>query len=286
MTHDDEDELAGIDVHAWRVPPPATLDRSALLVRALAPATAPARRPRLRWLVAGSMLLNAALAALIVIVLARPHETRTVVTVQPAGDTSVEARVAELLQNLARDQQELERKVREIQDLRDLVTQLSEKAKQCEARDRTTAKKPPPGPVVVEPLPPAPEPPVAEPMVVNPTESCDEVSCVLSNNTPACCAKYKKTAVVKQPPQPPESLDREAISAGVASVKAKLATCASTAKGLVKVHVRVDPKGLVTNVEVVQTPDAKLGACVAGVMARAVFPQTKLGGSFSYPFVF
>jgi hypothetical protein len=280
MTHD-EDELAGIDVEAWRVPPPAPLDRASLLVRALAPATVPARRPRLRWMVTGIVLANAALAALLVIVL-RPRETRTVVTVQPAGDTSVEARVAELLQNLARDQEDLERKAHEIQDLRDLVTQLSEKAKRCEERDRTTPKKS----VFDEPVPPAPEPPVAEPMVVNPTESCDEVSCVLNNNTPACCAKYKKTAVVPQPPQPPESLDRAAISAGVASVKAKLATCASTAKGLVKVHVRVDPKGLVTNVEIVQTPDAKLGACVVGVMARAVFPRTKLGGSFSYPFVF
>jgi hypothetical protein len=42
----------------------------------------------------------------------------------------------------------------------------------------------------------------------------------------------------------------------------------------------------VTNVEVEAAPDAVLARCVASAIQKAVFPQTQLGGSFSYPFVF
>ena len=46
---EDEDLLAGIELDTWQVPPPVPVDRTSLLGRALSPATAPARRPRLRW---------------------------------------------------------------------------------------------------------------------------------------------------------------------------------------------------------------------------------------------
>jgi hypothetical protein len=272
----DDQDLDGIDLQAWRVPPPAPVDRSALLVRALSPA-APPRRPRLRWLVAGIVLANAALAALLVIVVGRAPQTR-MVTVLPAGGSSVDAQVTEVLQRLEQEQRELESKVREIQDLRALVTQLSEKARQCEERDRTVPKKAAPT------TPTAPTAPTV-PTVPEVVESCDEVSCVLRNYPGGCCDKYKKTYVPPPRPGLPESLDRAAISAGVASVKAKIATCTG-GKGIVKLHVKVGANGLVTNVDVTQTPDAALGACVAAGMARAVFPKTQNGGAFSYPFVF
>jgi hypothetical protein len=258
--NDDEDALAGIDLQAWQVPPPAPVDRSSLLGRALSPATEPARRPRLRWLVAGIVLANAALATLIVIVLARPSQTKPIVTVQPAGGSSVDARTAELLQRLAAEQLELQTKLAELQAQHDLIRELQAKVAHCEERDRTIEKEP------------------------EPTQTCDEVSCVLNNYEGTCCLKYRKDAVPDPSPGLPEALDREAISRGIASVKAGIAGCADGTKGIVKVHARVDPNGLVTSVDA--APDGPLGACVESIVQRAVFPRTRSGGSFSYPYVF
>ncbi|HEV7558026.1 MAG TPA: hypothetical protein VGO00_21310, partial [Kofleriaceae bacterium] len=69
MTHDPseagDDELAGIDLHVWRVPPPAAVDRPSLVMRALSPAATPARRLRIGWLVAAIVVLNAAIVTLV-----------------------------------------------------------------------------------------------------------------------------------------------------------------------------------------------------------------------------
>jgi hypothetical protein len=259
MTDDDDDLLAGIDLHAWQVPPPAPVDRASLLGRALSPATAPPRRPRLRWVVAGIVLANAAVAALIVILLARPQQNRTVVTVQPAG--GVGAQVAELLKRLDADQAELERKVAEMREQRAVILELQAKVQQCEERERTVEKKP------------AAPPPA-------PAEACDEVSCVLTNYEGGCCLKYRRQ------PGLPEALDRASISNGIASVKARVARCKGTASGIVKVHAVVSPDGVVTRASVAATPDAALGICVKTAIERAVFPRTQNGGSFTYPFVF
>jgi hypothetical protein len=86
-----------------------------------------------------------------------------------------------------------------------------------------------------------------------------------------------------------EGLDRAAISAGIASVKTKISACGDAnpkVSGKVKARVTVAPEGRVTNVEIQATPEAKLGACVAGVLQSATFQKTGEGGSFSYPFVF
>lgn len=271
------------DVLAWRVPPPPPLDAHSLVMRALAPATTPARRPRLRWLVASIVLVNAAIAALLVILLARPAAPRTAVVVQPAGGSSMDARVHELLAQLAEEQAALEKRLAELEQLRALVLDLSDKVARCE-QDRTVAR--PPGPT------PAPAPAPAPTVVDTPREtSCDEVSCVLTDYEGACCTRYKQPSPASPPPSPsgpPDALDRAAISNGVASVKATVASCATKApvKGTVKVHVRVGANGLVTNVTVAATPDAALGGCVAAAMQRAVFPRTKAGGTFTYPFVF
>ena len=260
---EDEDLLAGIDLHAWQVPPPAPVDKASLLGRALSPASGPARRPRLRWLVAGIVLANAALATLIVIVLGRPQQSRTVATVQPAG--GVDARVAELLQRLDADQAELERKVAEMREQRAVILELQAKVQRCEERDRTIDKKP-------EDTPAAPPPEHAE--------ACDEVSCILNNYEGGCCLKYRRQ------PGLPEALDRASISNGIASVKSKVASCKGTASGIVKVHAVVSPDGVVTRASIAATPDAALGICVKHAIERAVFPRTQNGGSFSYPFVF
>jgi hypothetical protein len=87
---------------------------------------------------------------------------------------------------------------------------------------------------------------------------------------------------------PVEDFDRAAIAAGIAAVKSKVALCGDKTKatGKVKMRIVVGADGRVTNVTVEETPEAALGACVAGVLQKATFKKTQSGGSFSYPFVF
>ncbi len=92
------------------------------------------------------------------------------------------------------------------------------------------------------------------------------------------------------PPPPPsgDTLDRAAISDGVAKVKQQVIACGDTSKarGTVKVKVEVAPSGVVAAASVIATPDPVLGDCVVAVMRQATFRKTTKGGTFSYPFVF
>jgi len=60
----------------------------------------------------------------------------------------------------------------------------------------------------------------------------------------------------------------------------------SSAKGQVKVSVKVSGDGSIASVNVTASPDPGLGSCVAAAMRGATFRKTASGGSFSYPFVF
>ena len=115
--------------------------------------------------------------------------------------------------------------------------------------------------------------PVADP------DPCDEVSCVLNNYEPTCCAHFKK---------PSDGIDRAMIVAAMATVKPLVLRCGdhSTAKGRVKVSVKVAPDGTIGSVTIVTTPDAALGTCVAAAFQGMKFPPTVSGGSFGYPFMF
>jgi hypothetical protein len=282
MSHDldDEDALAGIDLHVWRVPPPAPVDRASLVMRALLPAVAPARR-RIGWLLAAIVLLNATIATLIVIFVARSPATEATVVALPAGDGSVDARVHDLLQRLDDEQREIERKLAEIAELRALVIELSEKIRHYEQDEKRK----------VPHAPPVPDRQHVDPFAEPDDGRCDEVSCVLQNYEGTCCKKFQRPRPPAKPPATtsvPDALDRLSIVTGLAPVKPLVAACAerSKAKGAVKVRVLVDPSGVVTNVVIEATPDDALGACIEPIVRRAVFPRTKLGGSFAYPFVF
>ena len=298
MTHDrddaDEDALAGIDLHAWRVPPPVAVHRPSLLVRALSPDVAPARRLRIGWIMAAIVLVNAAIATLLVILLARSPAMEPYPSVPPAGGGSIDAQVRDLLQRLAKEQRELERRLTEIEELRALVVELSEKVRKYEQQDgrrertvpkqrkRQTADR-----IDRQPVDPY------DNAIPTDLGSCDEVSCVLTNYAGTCCAKFRSPGAPithKNPPADdlPDTLDRTSITKGIASVKARVAACAerSTAKGKVKVRVRVAASGNVSTMSVEATPDPALGACVAAALRQAVFPRTQNGGAFSYPFVF
>jgi len=85
-----------------------------------------------------------------------------------------------------------------------------------------------------------------------------------------------------------DSLDRAMISDGLAKVRDMVMACGekSSAKGTVKVRVEVSPDGGVGSVTVVETPDERLGDCVADRVKKATFPRTQTGGSFRYPYTF
>ena len=257
---DDDDVLAGIDLHKWRVPP-AREPAPAILLRALG-TTPPARPRRMIWLIGGLAVVNAALLAFVI---SRPP--RIVETVRAAGPA--DPRVHELLRQLDDEQRELARRIAELEELRALTAQLAERLRRLEERDKHAVPEPPP------------PPPPADP------GDCDEVSCLLEEHAGACCAKYRR------PPAspgagPPVALDRAMISAGMTAVRPSVDACRSRspAKGIVKVKVQVDGAGGVRSVEIVAAPDPVLGACVAAAVHKAPFAATQQGGSFSYPFVF
>jgi hypothetical protein len=287
MNTDDDDILASVDLDAWRVPPPRAADRPALVARVLSPA-APAARPRTRWIFAALAIANVVLAAILVIVISQ-RSPQTIVKLQPAGGGGgdLDAQTQATLRRLEQQQRVLEDKVADIEQLRTAIAQLAERVKQCEQAPNKTVIKPPAAPPPAAPPPAAPAPAQAG--------SCDEVSCIL-NPDPVCCAKYKRPAQAPNtntnttPPRAlPETLDRQAITTGIASIRGLIQACGqqhATVKGHVKVRVRVGPNGRVEEVLVESTPDPGLGVCDADKVRKAIFEPTFHGGAFSYPFVF
>ena len=293
MNDDDvANPLRAVDLQTWHVPPPVEIDRDALLARALTPATAPVRRMRAGWMIAAIVLVNALVTTVLVLVLSRSPAPAAAPA--PAG-RDTDARVRELRQRLDDERRELERRLAEIDELNALITELTEKVRRYEQRDRTVTR--PRDPV---PARPAPGPSKtrsfdhARPGVAS--GDCDEVYCVLTNYQGSCCAAFRaahgaptpRTPTTSTTPKTPMTLARAAITNGIATVKSEIRACGTLtpARGTVKVRVRVASSGVVTNVEVAATPDPVLGACVARTVARAVFAQTEEGAAFSYPFVF
>jgi hypothetical protein len=120
-----------------------------------------------------------------------------------------------------------------------------------------------------------------------PAEPCAQDECLLTNNAAPCCVKYRT-----QPPASPGGLTREMISTAMAKVRTQIDACGTGVTSLVKVKVafKVGPDGTVTSVSSTVDPagegPADLVPCVATAAAKAPFPRTTDGGSFSYPFVF
>lgn len=272
MKVDEDDTLDRIDLHAWRVPPPAALDRASIVTRVLSPSAAP-RRSRGMWVFAALAIANVVLAAIIIIVISQ-RSASTTVTVRPAGGGTVDAQTAQLLRHLEQEQRDLESKLAEVEQLRAEVEQLAQRVHDCEQ----TVKREPPGtrPRVDVPAP-------AD------DSSCDEVWCVLNNYASTCCAKFKTPPTrAARPSTLPDGIDRNAIAAAMTGIQPQVQACGPrfAANGIVKVHVRVSPAGRVDSVSVERTPDAALGECVVAAIRKATFDPTLQGGSFSYPFVF
>jgi len=144
---------------------------------------------------------------------------------------------------------------------------------------------------------PEPTPPPPARNTGGDSGGCDEVSCVLNNNEGPCCAKFVKkgqrpaggnTGGAKPAGELPERLDRAMIADGIGKVRGQVMACGdrSSAKGTVKVSVKVGPDGRITEVSVKETPDPGLGNCVKNQVQKATFARTQGGGSFAYPYPF
>jgi hypothetical protein len=80
----------------------------------------------------------------------------------------------------------------------------------------------------------------------------------------------------------PDSLDRDRLKIGIATIKAQSCGASSSARGDVSVSVKVSPAGAVTDVTIQSSPDAGLSSCVKAAAMKGTFAKTKRGGSFHY----
>lgn len=151
--------------------------------------------------------------------------------------------------------------------------------------DRT--RRPPPTPTP-RPVPPERPPPERPPPTTGPLPTCDEVECVLTNYEGACCKRFKKPSPPPTSGEPPETLDKAAVLAGINKVKGKVKVCGEmfAATGRVQVRFTVNGDGRVASADVKETPDPALGACVASAVKSAIFAKSHKGISVSYPFAF
>jgi molybdenum cofactor biosynthesis protein B len=135
--------------------------------------------------------------------------------------------------------------------------------------------------------------PRTHPNVAPASPDCDEASCILEKYARECCARYKPAempaeVVEKKPDGPPDTLDKNAVKAGIADVKPAVQQCGEEHyhQGTVKITLTVDASGRVTDATVAESPDPELGTCVAGALKRASFAKTQNGAVFTYPFMF
>lgn len=176
----------------------------------------------------------------------------------------------------------------------DKPTKPADKADKSDRTARSSTEKP------SKPEPEKPEPAKADKPVA--TGGCmDEVQCLLADKPPACCSRYGKSGSSKPASgggggggggggnsNLPDALTKSDISEGVGKVRSRVDGCAakSSAKGTVKVSVKVSGGGTVSSVTVKESPDPGLASCVQAAMQKATFTKTQNGGSFSYPFIF
>lgn len=114
-------------------------------------------------------------------------------------------------------------------------------------------------------------------------QACDEVSCVLENYEPACCARFKRPGPSEA--SAPDSPPREELVKGVQTVRSKVTRCATDAEfsGTFKVRFKVLPSGQVGEVSVPDV-DPAMSACVTRAFKKATFSVSRSGATVSFPF--
>jgi hypothetical protein len=112
------------------------------------------------------------------------------------------------------------------------------------------------------------------------------VTCIVNGYAEECCQIFRQRATARPaPPQLdpslPDSLDRDAIAAGLAGIDVRGCRSLST-HGDVSASLKVVPDGTVAAVTVKSSPDASLGDCVTAAARKATFARTQRGRTFAY----
>jgi len=121
--------------------------------------------------------------------------------------------------------------------------------------------------------------------VREPDNQCTAVSCAVDGYAGTCCEAFRPktpTPGGRSTGARPENLDRAALSAGIATIRAQACGNRSAARGDVTVSVKVSAEGGVTAVKIKSSPDPALSSCVIAAVQRGTFAKTQRGGSFSY----
>ncbi len=97
-------------------------------------------------------------------------------------------------------------------------------------------------------------------------------------------------APAPEPEPEPEAdeLTTEQIMDAVGVIESQVFACGDRypADGVVEVQVVVAPDGRVSTVNIEETPDPRLGRCVATAVKRLRLPESEAGVTFTYPFAF
>ena len=173
---DDMDDKMPVDLHRWHVPPPPVGQRHAILERALAtPPAPPPRQRRLVGILIGFGVANAAVAAIVALLLVRPAPANApVVPAGPIEDRVQEIqelrrRVVELTEVTRRQQREIEERVAALREMERRITELRASVDELSERRRRKTPAPASG------------------------GACDEVTCLLDRDASPCCARVRPT---------------------------------------------------------------------------------------------
>ncbi len=116
-------------------------------------------------------------------------------------------------------------------------------------------------------------------------DRCGEIPCAVGGYAEKCCERYRTAAPVPRAALP-EDLDRDALKAGIATIKAQACSGKSSTPGSVAVSIRVAPSGAVADVVIKSSPDPALSACVIAAAQHGTFAATKRGNHFAYAWRF
>ncbi len=126
-------------------------------------------------------------------------------------------------------------------------------------------------------------------VVKEPENKCTEVSCAYSGYVEKCCEVWKPQSTTPTMPTSkaaalglPDNLDKDALKAGIATIRAQACGGKSSARGDVSVSVKISADGAVTAVTIKSSPDQALSTCVISAAQKGSFAKTKRGGTFSY----
>lgn len=147
---------------------------------------------------------------------------------------------------------------------------------------------PAPTPEATQPIAPPPAPAPAPVLAAAAGSSCDEVLCLLEGRS--CCDQPGDKAPNSAEPSPettlPENLTRADINAGLKPVQGRLHSCGSRheVSGAVTIKLQISADGSVTSAKVASGAEA-FQTCVADILHKAQFAETRAGTTLSYPII-